>query len=141
MDPCWSLPLWIPASAGMTKGAGMTFCIILYILQHPVLKGNRSLPSSIQHRASSSHFLLLTYFRAPPCNSVVKLNSLDAQDSSNLGKEACGQYSCYKSKKMRFPGYISLPGKYTKDHASIENYSYNGDDNRTKIAGIPSTCH
>ena len=25
MDPYCSLPLWIPASAGMTKGAGMTF--------------------------------------------------------------------------------------------------------------------
>jgi hypothetical protein len=25
LDPCWSLPLWIPASAGMTKGAWMTF--------------------------------------------------------------------------------------------------------------------
>ncbi len=25
MDACWSLPLWIPAFAGVTKGAGMTF--------------------------------------------------------------------------------------------------------------------
>ena len=32
-------PLWIPAFAGMTKGAGMTFCIILYILQQPFKGG------------------------------------------------------------------------------------------------------
>jgi len=24
IDSCWSLPLWIPAFVGMTKGAGMT---------------------------------------------------------------------------------------------------------------------
>jgi hypothetical protein len=29
MDSCWSLPLWIPASAGMTKGAGMTVALVI----------------------------------------------------------------------------------------------------------------
>jgi hypothetical protein len=35
LDSCWSLPLWIPASAGMTKGAGITFPNALTDVQQP----------------------------------------------------------------------------------------------------------